>query len=362
MSKRTRSLGKTVRTHFAGPKMIEALEGRQLMSAGPANIANGGANDAVFKVDTNELHVAYYDTQAKSLKHQAFHDDGTAGAVTTIDATGNSGQFLSLAQDGDGVLHAAYYDAANADLKYARRSAAGVWSTQTIDSKNTVGLYPSIAIDANDRPVISYYAKTGGNLKLATFNGAAWNISTLASTNDVGRYSSLALHPGNGKLAVAFEDTSTGGLKYAEQANNWVLQTADTTPKGGGYISLDFKDGRPAMSYYDAANANLKYAERSSRNKWTAEVVAANNSQGLYTDLEFTYNTNQPAIVYWNKTQDTAMLAFRTTGGAWAFETQVTGGGRNLTAVDGPEIGNDAPALYIIATDTATGMLKVRTL
>ena len=67
---------------------------------------------------------------------------------------------------------------------------------------------------------------------------------------------------------------------------------------------MNFNTGLPAMSYYDAFNADLKFAERSSKGKWTATTVAAKNSQGLYTDLAFTFDTNQPAIVYYNKTQD----------------------------------------------------------
>src|SRR5215218_5485849 len=143
MSKRKLSIGKTVRPKFATARraMLEGLESRQLMSAGPATIANAGPNDAVFDENTQVLHVVYYDTQTKALKYQGFNDDGTASAVTTIDSTGDTGQYLSMVGDSTGVLHTAYYDVHNGDLKYARRDLAGVWSTQTIDSRNTVGLY-----------------------------------------------------------------------------------------------------------------------------------------------------------------------------------------------------------------------------
>jgi hypothetical protein len=339
---------------------IEGLESRQLMSAGPANIPNAGPNDAVFDADEKVLHVLFYDTQSKALKYQSFNDDGTASAVDTVDSSGDTGQFLSLAYDYDGVLHAAYYDVTNGDLKYARRDEAGTWTTQTIDSRNTVGLYPSIAIDHDDLPVISYYAKNSGDLKLARFNGSAWTISTISSANDVGRYSSLQVNPNTNKLAVGFEDSTTGANRYAEEQNGWALQTAGTTQIGGGYISLSYIDGRPAMSYYDAFNADLKYAERNSRGKWSSVVVASNNSQGLYTDLAPTFDTGQPAVVYWNKTGDTAVLAYRTPNGVWNFETQLTGGGRNLTAVDGIDHGS-GPDLYLIGTDTANGGLFVRT-
>ena len=55
------------------------------------------------------------------------------------------------------------------------------------------------------------------------------------------------------------------------------------------------------------------------------------------------------------------MLAYRQPGGAWSFETTATGGGRNVTPVDGLDSGNQAPALYLVYTNSATGGLKVGT-
>jgi hypothetical protein len=115
------------------------------------------------------------------------------------------------------------------------------------------------------------------------------------------------------------------------------------------------------MSYYDARNADLKYAERSSRGKWSPVLVASKNSQGMYGDLAFTFDTNQPAIVYYNKTTDSALLTYRKPTGGWTFETLITGGGRNLTAIDSVAPAGQAPDLFMIYSDTATGGLKVGT-
>jgi hypothetical protein len=290
--------------------------------------------------------------------YQGHNDDGTKSAVETVDGSGDTGQYLSLTQDASGVLHAAYYDVTNGDLKYARRDLAGVWSTSTIDSKNTVGLYPSIALAADGLPAIGYYFKNTGDLKFAKFNGTGWDTSIVTSANDVGRYPSLALNPVTNRLGMGFEDTTLGHFMYAEQnGSSWAVSTVDAATRiGGGYISLGYNTGLPAMSYYDAFNADLKYAELSSKGKWVAQTVAAKNSQGLYTDLAFTYNTNQPAIVYYNKTQDSAVLAYRNADATWSFETMLTGGGRNVTASDGT---GAVPALYLVWSDTASGGLKL---
>jgi len=217
-------------------------------------------------------------------------------------------------------------------------------------------------MDANDQPVVTYYYKNSGDLRMASFNGSSWVLSTLATTGDVGRYSSLKMNDMTNKFGVAYEDDTHTSFMFAEQrGTGWLTSTADVTKYGGGYISLEFNGGLPAISYYDAFNSDLKFAERSSRNKWTVTTVAAKNSQGLYTNLAFTYNTNQPAIVYYNKTADSVMLGYRNTDNTWSFETDVTGGGRNVTPADGASINGQAPDLYMIYTDSATGGLKVKT-
>ena len=364
MSKHTLSRTKIVRPFAAaGRPMMDSLEARQMMSVAPSALPHGTVNDSVYDAATKTLHVVYYDTADRSLKYQSFGDDGSSIATQTVDSSGNVGAFLSMTEDQDGVLHAAYYDANNGDLKYARRDLSGAWSTSVIDSKNTVGLYPSIAMDTNDQPVVTYYYKNSGDLRMASFNGSSWVLSTLATTGDVGRYSSLKMNDMTNKFGVAYEDDTHTSFMFAEQSGTgWLTSTADVTKYGGGYISLEFNGGLPAISYYDAFNSDLKFAERSSRNKWTVTTVAAKNSQGLYSDLAFTYNTNQPAIVYYNKTQDTVVLAYRNTDNTWSFETEVTGGGREVQPADGPVNGNNAPSLYLVWYDSNSGGLKVDTI
>jgi hypothetical protein len=60
-----------------------------------------------------------------------------------------------------------YYATASQDLKYAT-NYSGAWTTTTLDSSGDVGNYCDIAIDSNDRLHISYYDATSGDLKYAT--------------------------------------------------------------------------------------------------------------------------------------------------------------------------------------------------
>ena len=52
-----------------------------------------------------------------------------------------------------------WFDGSRVDLRYAIL-VNGVWDLQTVDAKNSTGLFPSLKFDATDRPSIAYYKKT----------------------------------------------------------------------------------------------------------------------------------------------------------------------------------------------------------
>jgi hypothetical protein len=91
--------------------------------------------------------------------------------VETIDSEGNVGWYSSIALDSDDRPHISYYDQTNGDLKYAYRAGES-WEIETIDNEADVGLHTSIALDSDDRPHISYYDQTNGDLKYATMEVA----------------------------------------------------------------------------------------------------------------------------------------------------------------------------------------------
>jgi len=78
------------------------------------------------------------------------------------------GAYTSLALDASDRPHISYYydDATNADLKYAWYDGSA-WHLETADSAGNVGADTSLALDASDRPHISYYDATNADLKYA---------------------------------------------------------------------------------------------------------------------------------------------------------------------------------------------------
>jgi hypothetical protein len=130
-------------------------------------------------------------------------------------------------------------------------------------------------------------------------------------------------------MSVAYENTTTGQFKFASYGSNrWNIQTVDSRTRiGGGFISLAYDSGnRPNMSYYDAYNADLKFAH-STGSAWQTETVASSLSQGLYTNLYMDGTTAD--ILYYNKSTD---AVFRAVGaiGSWDVGPVVTDGGRHV--------------------------------
>src|SRR5205823_2944296 len=99
---------------------------------------------------------------------------GPLGASGEIAVAGNGN---SIAYDGDGVLHIAYYDSIAKTLKYVTRGTDnGVSSPMRIDaSSDDVGGYVSIALDQHSRPSVAYFDGSAGDLRFAHFDGQHWN-------------------------------------------------------------------------------------------------------------------------------------------------------------------------------------------
>src|SRR5262249_31906174 len=107
---------------------------------------------------------------------------------------GTSGAASDLAFDQQGVLHFVYYDQAAHTIKYATRSTQGRWSaTKIIDNTgHDVGATLSLALDPTGKPSVAYYDATLGDLEYARFDGKQFKVSTLDSKNIVGQFPSLA--------------------------------------------------------------------------------------------------------------------------------------------------------------------------
>ena len=216
-------------------------------------------------------------------------------------------------------------------------------------------MYPSLAFNSDGEAAIAYYRKTSGDLRLALLVGS-WKIQDLDDTDDSGRSVILTKKP-TGYLAAAYEDSTTGVLRYADQVSSkkWSLSTIDATTKGVSFISmLADPSGRMSVSYYDASPANLKYAALKN-GKWVTNTIASSGTVGLYSKLLFS-DQGVADIFYYDRSHDALMEATGTLGSFSTIQL-ATAGGKYIAADESPVSGQVSYSFY----DDASAGLKVGT-
>lgn len=271
-------------------------------------------------LDSNDRpHISYYDGNNTTLKYARLTT--TEWQTYVLDEDGNVGKSTSIGLDRSDGLHISYYDEGNRRLKYytttatwrrlfvqqdemisypfwgeARRNYATAnsphidgedgylhltytemsapqgnlnyavwngtdWKVETVDEEGLVGLFPSVALDSNDYPHISYYDEGRGQLKYARWNGTDWITEVVDGEGAVGPFSSLALDS-NDYPHISYHDIWNGYLKYAKwDGANW---HAAKIPKPAQYmgqyssIAIDRRDN-PHIGYFDYFDAIIWY-------------------------------------------------------------------------------------------------------
>ncbi len=230
--------------------------------------------------------IAYGDATNNQIKYVVAINTNGAGLAdpltnwsdpVIIPGTGHVGPHFSLNLV-DGFPAIAYQDADLLDLKFIRASnATGLtnnlrdpdtqvvlkklvsaltfsadtsWGAPvTLDSSGDVGQYPSLAMvngqptTAKDRPAISYYDATNGDLKYVVApasTGSSWGTpAALVTTNDVGMFTSLAMV--NGLPAVSYYNNTLGDLNFLifNDASGYSRISFDSDATWSGAVALN---------------------------------------------------------------------------------------------------------------------------
>ena len=249
--------------------------------------------------------ISYYDVTNQNLKLAVCADATCLSNTTfrTIDGTGNKGEFTSLALTTAGFPVISYRDVTNGDLKLAVCGDATCSSSttiRTIDSAGDVGWYTSLALTTAGFPVISFYDITNSGLKLAvcadTTCSSSTTIRTIDSAGSVGWYLSLALTTA-GFPVISYYDKTNGDLKLAVCADvtcssGTAIRTIDSTSDVGGYTSLALTTaGFPVISYYATTNGDLKLAvcaDATCSSGTTIRTIDSTGDVGHHTSLALT--------------------------------------------------------------------------
>ncbi len=239
---------------------VEAVDApRTFYWPGPRSLALDSAGHPHVAYEGDHLYYAWY--------------DGASWHTEAVDSGGGMGALPALALDGEGYPHISYclfdpYADHCDDLRYAHWDGTS-WQIETVDSAGYVGRFSSLALDASDRPCISYLDEDNGFLKYARLGSAGWEIETVDSDDvwgGVDGTTSLALDAdGHPHISYCYFDLSQwwcDNLKYAHwDGASWQIETVESAGAvgQGNSLALDAA-GHPHISYLEDYGQDLKYA------------------------------------------------------------------------------------------------------
>lgn len=207
------------------------------------------------------VHIAYFDETNDNLKYATFLKNSRTARVEVVDSTSLVGSYPSIALDRNGVPCISYYDIKDKNLKFAVRVGNDQWSTELVDSVGKVGLYSSLAIDSVNRPHIAYFDDTTDDLIYTYKSGGFWQFDVIDTVDSTGWYASLALD-NNDVPHIAYYDHSNQNLKHAFiYRYNFVIELVDIAGDVGQFSSLKIDSANGLhIAYYDATLGTVKYA------------------------------------------------------------------------------------------------------
>lgn len=282
-------------------------------------VDSAGGSFSSFAVDSHGwAHIAYNSPNSTGL-HYAYWD-GREWHKYIIDTERTSHE-TSIQLDSRGNPRISYYRDAYADrrnaehLKYAY-SDGHTWYTQTVDHRPGTGRWNSIALDATDRPYISY-SLAEGSLGYALLDQSKWE-QTVAGSNSARSkkhldFASSLVMDREGAPHLAFIDASARTVNYAwREGNEWREETLDfleATGADSDRVSLKLDgEGRPHVAYNDSGSGALKYATRD-KEGWHTEVIDRGEA-GEYASLSLD-DKDQPYVAYYAITDKELRIAHR---------------------------------------------------
>lgn len=195
---------------------------------------------------------------------------------------------------GDSV-HICYFDLSIGGLRYARGAVgSNTWVRQVLDSSSVVtGRYPSMAVGDNGDLHISYVDVTGTQLKYA--HRSATGVWTLTAVTQPFEYApaqnSLQLTSDN-LPHIAFRDAADNAVVYAALDNNGLWTSTQVISDATNLMAIPIKlvldaNDRPWIVYnYSAVLDELRLLRRDAQGNWNA-VSVNNNAAEIANSFDF---------------------------------------------------------------------------
>jgi hypothetical protein len=281
------------------------------------NAADVGQYTSIKTLEDGRAVIAYYDVTNGDLKVTLCTNEfcTAAASTTVVDSTGNVGQYTSMAIGSDGFPVISYYDVTNLNLKVIKCGNAGCTTGNTIttlDSTGDVGQFTSIAIGRDNTPIIAYYNVTGGDLKVVkcgnTSCSAGNTITSVDTTNNVGQFNTIAI-ASDGFPIIVFQDVTNLNQRVVNCGNpacsaGNTFANIDSTNNVGYFNAMTMTpDGFPFIASYDATPANLNQRRTKCTTTSCSAVSAANlettGTIGQYNSVD-SGPSGFPVIAYYD--------------------------------------------------------------
>jgi hypothetical protein len=330
---------------------------------------SGSGRYASMKIDPRgNVHVAYIPEEDRHPLKYAFWDDAIGRWFTMEIAQYAS--FCTLTLDSKQRPHISYANHGSgkgAKLHYLYWTGGADWNHQVVSPKGdgVVAYYTSIALDAQDKPVFSYYDYEGPagvgfllRLRSVVWAGNYWEVQMVDRSSGSGKFNSIAINSaGQPQIAYANVKAETSGLRYASwNGAAWKTEVLEgqsgPTPIYSVAMVLDKKD-TPHIAYTDVQKRLIKYATRQN-GAWRIEILdsirreAYPDRHGIALDDE-----GNPYISYYDAGDGVLKIAFRS-GGKWYVET-VAKDYQGFTS----SLAIHNNMLWVAFADDAGGSLKV---
>ena len=328
----------------------------------PDSIGDVGKYASIALDSSDNPVVSYYDLTNGDLKVLHCGDPlcSAGNSIVTPDTGGDVGRYTSIVLDANGYPVVSYHDVTNQDLRILRCGDENCASGNSIISPDTignVGVAPSLQLDSMGNPVVAHYDLGTRDLRVLHCGDATCSagntITTLDTLGDVGDYPSLVLD-GNGYPVISYFDRTNGDLKILVcndpscSGNDEVMAVPDVAGVVGSYTSLELdSSGNPVVSYWDVTNLDVKLLHCGNADCTLANSISSldvDADVGPFTSLELDGNGN-PVISYF----DIAIMDLKV----------VHCGDPNCTAAGQPIVAPDtegAVGLYTALSITTSGV------
>jgi hypothetical protein len=198
---------------------------------------------------------------AVKLSPRSFPGGPCQDLTTAIDADGTANPSVTLDVEGRPII--SYFNGSTEDLKFARCAtpSCSTYVSSTLASTGQVGSQSAITLGSNGNPLIAYYDSGNTDLYLSRCAdlacASATSVPIMVTTQDAGRAPQIGV-AGDGNPVFAFYNASTKLLQFAHCQNSFCSSTIDQVnlaPLGddAGAMTIG-SDGLPSFAYIDTGN------------------------------------------------------------------------------------------------------------